>query len=220
MADLPILFSAPMVRAILREIEQPGSGKTQTRRVLSNSKPASLFNGQWADSYVLDPGNQSWRDSEIRYAVGDQLWVREAWAPLEALTHSDPGVTALANRGFYRADDGTVDGEISRWRSSIHMPRWASRITLIVTEVRVERLQDITEADAKAEGVDCDSDGWRDYQMSTTQCCTNARDSFRTLWDSLNGDRPGCAWSDNPWIAAYTFRPILGNIDQIGRATA
>lgn len=219
MADRPILFSALMVRAILREIEQPGTGKTQTRRVLTPQphpdmgfiglcapKPTAVFGYPTPDADLKVP---------LRFMQGDHLWVREAWAPLDALTHSDPGATALANRGFYRADDGTVDGEISRWRPSIHMPRWASRITLVVTDVRIERLQDVSETDAIAEGVECDSDGWHEYQMSTTQCCTNARDSFRTLWDSVNGDRPGCAWRNNPWIEAFTFRPFLGNINKV-----
>ena len=92
------------------------------------------------------------------------------------------------------------------------MPRWASRLTLIVTDVRVQRLQDISEADARDEGVECDSDGWRDYMMPTTQCCGSARNSFATLWDSLNAER--APWSSNPWVVAVTFRPVLGNIDR------
>ncbi len=91
------------------------------------------------------------------------------------------------------------------WRSSMFMPRWASRLTLIVEDVRVERLQDISETDALAEGVQRDSDGWRDYQMPQTQCCATAKASYQTLWDEINGDG---AWAANPWVAAYTFRVI------------
>lgn len=226
MADRPILFSALMVRAILREIEQPGTGKTQTRRVLTPQphpdmgfiglcapKPTAVFGYPTPDADLKVP---------LRFMQGDHLWVREAWAPLDALTHSDPGATALANRGLYRADDGTVDGEISRWRSSIHMPRWASRITLVVTDVRVERLQDITDAEAKAEGCGLSQeqvannadlalrpppvhgDFWYQY---------TARGNFLKLWCEIHGGID--AWDANPWVAACTFRPILGNIDQV-----
>lgn len=95
------------------------------------------------------------------------------------------------------------------------MPRWASRLTLIVTGVKIQRLQDISEEDAIAEGVERDSDGWRDYLMPHTQCCTNATDSFHTLWDHING--PG-AWAANPWVVAYSYRAISKNIDLIAEA--
>jgi hypothetical protein len=94
------------------------------------------------------------------------------------------------------------------------MPRWASRLTLTVTDVRVQRVQEISEADAVAEGVESDSDGWRDYQMPNTQCCGTALESFRTLWDSLNAPR-GYGWDANPFVAAYTFTVARQNIDQV-----
>ena len=124
----------------------------------------------------------------------------------------------LVNKLAWRPDDWPKAGEKIEWagkfRQGMHMPRWASRITLIVTDVRMQRLQEISSGDATAEGVGQDSDGWHDYQMPGTQCCANARASFRTLWDSLNAVR-GYGWDANPWVAAYTFRPILGNIDQV-----
>jgi hypothetical protein len=206
-----------MVRAVLREIEQPGTGKTQTRRVLSNSKPNSLFNGQWADSYVLDPGNASWREQELRYAVGDRLYVREHWRTHSVLDGDSPS-ELQGVRVWYEADPGYKPQ--SRFRQAMHMPRWASRITLIVTDVRVQRLQEISEEDAIAEGLEGDHiNAWRCYlpepKGQTHWACP--RQSFRTLWDSLNAER-GFGWNVNAWVAAYTFRPIAGNIDQIAEA--
>ena len=101
------------------------------------------------------------------------------------------------------------------------MPRWASRITLEVTGVKVERLQDISEEDAIAEGIDPFTDfqpkgHWRRYRDASGLGyvdCPIA--SFASLWTEINGP---AAWEANPWVAAYTFRPILGNIDQIARA--
>lgn len=217
MSDLPILFSAPMVRAILREIEQPGTGKTQTRRILGKTGHCNIFElGVWADSYVLDPGNISWRERDTPYAVRDRLWVRESWrceARYDALSPAQFRSVPI----YYAADPNPRDSEpgcAGRLRASMHMPRWASRLTLIVEDVRVQRLQEISEEDAIAEGVECDSDGWRDYLMPATQCCASAKDSYRTLWGSINGEKH--PWSSNPWIVAVTFRPILGNIDLIG----
>ena len=212
MKDGPILFSAPMIRAIL------DGRKTQTRRVLDawcDEPPAFVEDGVIT---AFDENYQPYRWPRTK-AVGDRLWVREAWAPLSALTHKDPGAQALADRGFYRADDSTVDGEISRWRPSIHMPRWASRITLIVTDVRVQRLQDISEEDAIAEGVVKVRDACHvirgfDYDLSGL-CHTSAITPFQKLWMHINGDD---AWEANPWVAAYTFTPIFQNIDQIAEA--
>jgi hypothetical protein len=230
MADLPILFSGPMVRALLREIEQPGTGKTQTRRVLSNSKPNSLFNGQWADSYVLDPGNASWREQELRYAVGDRLYVREAWrcngwatdvATIFYRASEGDGYTAMCEQ--YPVAGKTPQRVTATWRPGIHMPRWASRITLTVTDVRAQRLQEISKEDAIAEGIeDVTSEvssgdkslrfwkryrdgGWNGY-------IDNPIASYASLWTEING--PG-SWEANPWVAAYTFRPVLGNIDEV-----
>ncbi len=213
MADKPILFSGPMVRALL------AGTKTQTRRVIKPRGHASLFDGSWADSYVLDPGNKDWRDSEVRIAVGDRLYVRETWAPLDRLTHNDPGTQALADRGFYQADGGTVAGEISRWTPAIHQPRWASRLTLTVTEVRVERLKDCSSRDAIAEGIQGNEfEGWLDYSPGEKQCdfLVDPRQSYRTLWDSINGEG---AWDANPWVAAYTFTVERRNIDQLPLAS-
>ena len=90
-------------------------------------------------------------------------------------------------------------GDMPRWRPSIHMPRWASRITLEITNVRVERLQDISEEDAKAEGCRIWKGVPGDGEMSATQ-------AFVRLWDSINGKKPGRTWRDNPWVWVIEFR--------------
>lgn len=218
MSDKPILFSAPMVRALL------AGTKTQTRRVMStkpNANRPNLFDGTWSDDYVLDPGNEAWRQAALRIHVGDRLYVREAWAPLVALTHNDPGVQALADRGFYRADAGTVEGEISMWLPGIHQPRWASRLTLHVTDVRVQRLHDISEEDALAEGM---TDATAEAIMtpdelalyaSTHILCPEARGRilYQHIWDQINGTREVPEpWALNPWVAAYTFEVERANI--------
>lgn len=208
MADRPILFSAPMVRALL------DGRKTQTRRILK-PQPTSHV---WRHGWSLEDG-ATWSDKtttrKIPFWAGDRLWVREAF-------RGSKGYDTYPPRGWshwpvhYEADgapDPRDELEMNgRLRPGIHMPRWASRLTLIVTDVRVEQLQEISEADAIAEGVERDSDGWRDYLMPQTQCCASATDSYRTLWDSING---AGAWEANPWVAAYTFRVIKENIDRI-----
>ncbi|MBC8718218.1 hypothetical protein [Ochrobactrum sp. Marseille-Q0166] len=237
MTDRPILFSAPMVRALLE------GRKTQTRRILKPQPPEwaticqqpTMLNvlHQWVPS-----GLWAWSETEQhpprvlrrwpvnekrehywlkpKFSTGDRLWVREAWAPLTALTYNDPGTQALADGVFYKADDSTIEGEIVRWRPSIHMPRWASRITLEVIDVRVERLHDISETDAIAEGVVKVRDACHvirgfDYDLSGL-CHTSAVTPFLKLWNHINGPD---AWELNPWVAAYTFHVINRNIDQI-----
>lgn len=241
MADLPILFSGSMVRAILREIELPGTGKTQTRRVLDawcDEPPAFVEDGTIT---AFNENYQSYRWPRTN-AVGDRLYVREACrvsrmhdktAPRDlkprTMTVFFEAGGSIANQdapGDWKPAVWPEIGERPEWtgkyRQAMHMPRWASRITLEVTGVKVERLQDCSDADAIAEGIE-------DYSGIDANCCgylnyaNNSEDgywlppvqSYRSLWDSING--PG-AWAKNPWVAAYTFRPILGNIDQIARA--
>jgi hypothetical protein len=101
-----------------------------------------------------------------------------------------------------------------RWRPSIFMPRWASRLTLTVTDVRVQRLQDISEADAVAEGIQPLNSGFGYYDPTGSQgaAFTWAADAFGHLWNSLHGPD---AWDKNPWVAAYTFTVQHGNIDEV-----
>lgn len=226
MSDLSILFSGPMARAILREIEQPGTGKTQTRRILKPLPRRTIF---------FDPQTAE-RDQfqEPRYAAGAGLYVREAWrtwAEYDDITPRDLPNNSLI--GFEAGQNATIMPP-GRLRQGMHMPRWASRITLTVTDVRVQRLQEISEADAKAEGMwsyqttECDGDPRLDGNAYRETCWhwrrdieegdgySTAKSAFQHLWDSLNVDR-GHGWDANPWVAAYTFRPILGNIDEVAR---
>lgn len=204
MKERPIIFSAPMVRAIL------AGAKTQTRRVVKRYSADCIGwfddgDGLWAQRFI-DPSSgspylKSWRDRCPHGLPGNRLWVRETWG---ALPHMLDGFQRESLR--YRAD-GEYQNEHGtwRWRPSIHMPRWASRITLEVTGVRVERLQDISAADAIAEGIEAEGDEWRDYLMPHTQCCLTPRSSYRTLWESIHG--PG-SWDANPWVWVIEFRRI------------
>lgn len=223
MADKPVLFSAPMVRALLREIAEPGEGKTQTRRAL-NPQPNMLNGGKPLNNgrgaYSTDAG---WK--RFRYAVGDRLYVREAWrADREydghspAKSHNGKPVLPINCPITYDAD---VIPDFGKNRQGMHMPRWASRITLEVTDVKVERLQDCSREDAIAEGLirvpapvtavemGCD------YGFEGDSRHGSPVSAYASLWNHING--PG-AWEANPWVAAYTFRPILGNIDQLTEA--
>ncbi len=160
-----------------------------------------------------------------QYAVGDRLWVKETWRTSYALdyfrddlgrcprpTDMDPATTAIE----YLADGERELG--GKTRVSIHMPRWASRLTLLVDDVRVERLQDISEADAIAEGASCyicetgKIDGTSENECGCFHNRSVAVPSYQALWNAING--PG-AWDANPWVVAVTFRVVRENIDRL-----
>lgn len=224
----PILFSGPMVRAILREIESPGTGKTQTRRV-SKRQDIVLRYGK---PYVPVGVHSELPFSRPGWDVGDRLWVRETWWLVQVGGGRGGDILPFnAYEILYRADDHVNYFEFTgadepyddpflpfasdTWRPSIFMPRWASRITLTVTDVRVQRLHDITEADAIAEGAArlvMDDDG-KFYESDSG----DHRTGFAGLWDHLN-DKRGFGWDRNPWVVALTFRPELRNIDAPARA--
>lgn len=240
-----ISFQTPMIRAILREIEQPGTGKTQTRRVAKfvTENRGGLFYIHNAHGGVIgasDADVVAYGPNYAPYQVGDRLWVREAWRVSKTADAKKPrditprlmttlyeaggsmgGITKPPENSIRPASEYVPDLRypesmpdwVGRYRPPMFMPRWASRLTLIVTDVRVQRLQGISEEDARAEGVERDTDGWRDYLMPATQCCASAKECFRTLWNSINGEKH--PWNSNPWIVAVTFRPVLGNIDNI-----
>jgi hypothetical protein len=201
MADKPILFSAPMVRALL------AGTKTQTRRICKAELQAAFDRSGEA---IL----QRWPNQKgTGWEVGDRLWVREIHAFVGSC---DPGL--LVTRADYpdcvpRHYENVPSESGVRWRPSIHMPRWASRLTLTVTDVRVQRLQDISEEDARAEGIEWRDSMWGTWRGDGSQLCggsDNARDAYRCLW--LNINDPG-SWDANPWIAAVTFDVRKGNID-------
>ena len=199
-SEKPILFSSPMVRAILN------GSKTQTRRIM---KPQPLFfTGR---KYIVpDSAPKKFHDcDDIRECCpygfpGDRLWVRETWRP-----HGDEGHLSLADATstctgpgdcLFRASASEAEDAIFRWRPAIHMPRWASRITLIVTDVRVQRLQDISEENAKAEGVVQTAGGW--WSAADGQAGGSPRSAFGVLWNSING---ADSWDANPWVWAVSF---------------
>lgn len=223
--ERPILFSGPMIRALL------DGRKTQTRRVV---KPQPLLVGQtytwpcdgrnskaaWA-SAIKDP------QSMLRFcpygAVGERLWVRETFAiGYESIDGKlqlfDENGDELDETVFYRATDPYLtwtDSEGCRtdkvpWKSPIHMPRAASRITLEITDVRVQRLQEISDEDAIAEGAKAFPTGYvfegTGYDRAKL-CHTHPSTAFAMLWDEING--PG-SWESDPWVWALTFRVVKG----------
>lgn len=158
------------------------------------------------------------------YSAGDRLWVREAWRADQKYDDHSPSNSHNGSPVLPVGCPVTYDAELipvlGRNRQGIHMPRWASRITLEVIDVRFNRLQEISEEDAIAEG--CTQALADDIMQaeelavyaSTYILCPDARARilFETLWDQVNG--PG-TWEQNPWVAAYTFHVINRNIDQI-----
>lgn len=135
--------------------------------------------------------------------------------PIDAWDGPDEGIGPSFNHDRCPGTDFCVWGndllaDDGPWRPGIHMPRWASRLTLTVTSVRVQRLQDISEEDAIAEGVDAVS-----MADAPRQTAWSRRQDFAQLWDSINGKHPCAAWSDNPWIVALTFSVTKQNIDAL-----
>jgi hypothetical protein len=207
-----------MVKALL------DGRKTQTRRVIKGEALNWLEPGMFTREYVALP------ESSLVGAPGDRLWVKESFRFPKFLDTESPNAIAKLSEDDhfdtpwrpintpwcptkFEADDHETDsalllryfgGEWGQLRLSIFMPRWASRITLEIESVRVERVQEISEADAAAEGVEQLSHGWRDYLKRDVQL-GDARWSFQTLWDSINAER-GLGWDVNPFVWVIQFR--------------
>ena len=135
-----------------------------------------------------------------RYEVGDRLWVRETWHGIEHPTDRDSEFIT------YKATAHPHILKTVKWRPSIFMPRWASRITLEITEVRVERLQEITEEDARAEGLVYHK-GFSQWYTSPDTLVFGHKTAFQILWDSLNAKR-GYGWDTNPWVWPISFKVV------------
>lgn len=217
MKERPILFSGPMVRALL------AGAKTQTRRIVKDLKwIEKTFPG--VDPYwrltepsgsgpcdPTDPRDLDWLMSRNHYGQpGDRLWVKE--------TYYNYGAFKGAGRSYYRADlgDDAKEPHGQKWKPSIFCTRKASRITLEITGVRVERLNDISEAEAEAEGImrneGCDpwtrEDGWIKYPLDRHTedfPAFTAKESYQTLWESING---AGSWALNPWVWVIEFKRI------------
>lgn len=236
MKEYPILFSGPLVRAIL------DGRKDVTRRLVR------LTNA----GHVKEPGgNRRWHpgDPEARKASpfglpGDHLWVRETFYVDTFPSGRLPKEPSPEEREslYYRADGECcelipecqcADAGPVRWRPPIHMPRWASRILLEVISIRVERLQEITASEVKREGVcipvtslDCPAGKVRpllrltgkhpptDYLDVAKVRAGDLTESdflraeFASLWDGINGKRPGASWAENPWVWRIEFRSV------------
>lgn len=224
MKERPILFSAPMVRAIL------AGQKSQTRRAVKPQpkndptkhhaiRPFRTPAGGW--NWVLDATGMGTGDAfPCPFGViGDRLWVREAWQ-----SHIGPYGESLLYA--YRATD---DDRLGPWKPSIHMPREACRLVLEISDVRVERLHDISESDAIAEGVESPDSSREDHDWSIcSQCggtrlytslgpnlgacpdtdcfeCDTHAKRFRHLWTSINKD---ASWDANPWVWVIEFKRV------------
>jgi hypothetical protein len=224
--ERPMLFSASMVRALL------AGTKTQTRRVMKPLPAVGLPGGDGWTSYAYGHGgwgglSRTENGGVTTYPVprcphgvpGDRLWVKETWHPSARIGADEVEIEYRADESsrvlhppsdfmWERWDDKWIHGG---WRPSLFMSRWMSRITLEVTEVRAQRVQDISEEDARAEGAKFHGgggvghSGWR-HDEAHGYVYANARESFCRLWDQINGAKS--PWSSNPWVWAITVKPL------------
>ncbi|WP_341352529.1 hypothetical protein [Azotobacter chroococcum] len=198
--ERPILFSGPLVRALLE------GRKTVTRRAVSIQPSSRADIGSYGvgQPFIRNP-NSAKKNLECPYGQpGDRLWVREAWAKTRVYQ-------AGGEEWFvYREGDNRTDYG-GPWKPSIHMPRVASRILLEVTDVRVERLHAVSEAQAMAEGITqfkpADKDGMRHFGLADGQGEgePTAAHAFKALWESINGPD---SWASNPWVWCVEFRRV------------
>ncbi|WP_059265020.1 hypothetical protein [Acinetobacter baumannii] len=224
MNERPILFNTEMVRAILE------GRKTQTRRLVKEkliSEQAEFESGNRPNVIHSEPSLKYYIDNSCPFGqVGDHLWVRETFS--YALNEDDHICDKDGNSVwdvkdahiYFAASEINVEG---KWMPSIHMPRWASRFSLEITNIRVERLNELSEADAIEEGVEPiivqdnvkvgngwakeNRHMWKGYKNKARAYQDTAKDSFNSLWESINGDG---SWDLNPWVWVIEFRVIQG----------
>lgn len=200
--ERPILMSGPMVRALI------AGNKTQTRRIIKRQPSVAVEHNGWPVEIArLESGAWGLCHGGVVHEcvgccpfgdIGDRLWVREAFRRHDGFVTYRADCTDVFNATYGRGF----------WTPSIHMPRAASRITLEITAVRVERLNDITEEDAKTEGADAPSGRLGGYPApwaTSKPGPLNYRDSYRRLWDSINGKG---SWAKNPWVWRIAFRKV------------
>lgn len=247
MADRGIIFAAPMVRALLdgRKTQTRrlfaarwGLGAPVNLRHHGVGDYSGLADdpASWGFPFAEDGCDMSlkhWPQTS-GYSPGDRLYVREAIRCFADVSddaeftyladgrrwHTGPCTGDIPDAGlksYFKLVDRAKKGNRVASSPSIHMPRWASRLTLSVTDVRVQRLQDISEADAIAEGIyevrSRSGDGMRHFGTEPNDSVwPTATRAYRALWDSLHAE-PGTRWEDNPWIVAVSFDVRQGNID-------
>lgn len=206
----PILMAAPMVRSTIE------GRKTQTRRTVklppwSTGNDGDVEIDERGIPQIIDRTSGCFADIPLLYKTGDLFWVKETFAHV---ANFPPTVR------YYATDDVH---ELRKRQPSIHMPRWASRLTLEITDVRVERLQDISEEDAILEGINVDLSlpnnvhrHWLDlgHDSKGAEWITgwDARDVYRQLWHSISG---AGSWEANPWVWVLTFKVHHANVDSI-----
>ena len=223
MAERPILFKGEMVRAILE------GKKTETRRIVKPGNTEGPYNRKnldilWNEGKVGDPGSiwlpmkhpsDSWDDFDegaaeaqffSRIKSGDLLWVKETWAKNPSCYDGDPEFVYKASFPTGSVDNthDTLEPH-GTWKPSIHIPRRASRITLKVVSVHAERLQDITDEGAIAEGIDPEEvHVWNMFNDPDEPVWTN-RSAYADLWERINGEG---SWALNPWVWVIRFERI------------
>lgn len=220
MKERPILFSAPMVQAIL------AGNKTQTRRVVK-IPDNGFHNYEFSHMYLHNAAFVSRIEGVTRAEhipcpygqIGDQLWVRETFCPIfpQDKNYNNGKPIEYDYKASYNHGDrlGDLIGIRKKWTPSIHMPRRASRIQLEIIAIRVERLNSITVGDPINEGVESlrnEGEFWRDYSNPdgkgiVSLTCNSAYESFMTLWESINGDE---SWTENPWVWVIEFKRVEG----------
>lgn len=210
--ERPILFHARSINGVLE------NRKSQTRRIIKPQPPVRWDRHRFVDDSLHEwmyqiPALDRHQVKSPYGAPGDRLWVRETWAmndikygwdAIPKNRPSDFGELTYRADGEWKDQFEELDGDIPPWRSSIHMPRWASRLTLEVTGIRVERVQDISEADAKAEGCRV-ADPVTGREVLFDDSMGSYRLHFRMLWDETNGKG---AWERNDWVWALDFRRL------------
>jgi hypothetical protein len=226
MKEHPILFSAPMVRA-----NREGR-KNQTRRIMSfcdglSCEEIDEFEFRCLQEYedgtyraIFDTDDEPF-SVVCRYGrPGDHLWVRESWSTERMFPNAleEPNRSSFTKmRYIYKADEKDHIHKLIKWHPSIHMAREASRNLLEVVDIRVERLQDITDYDCGAEGIERERDGFKCYEIihggkhkgdfHPWNVVPNAKikTSYQQLWESINGPD---SWKQNPWVWVIEFKRI------------
>ena len=219
MADPNFLFKPPLILA------NNEGRKSQTRRILKNVGALDIVTKANDGTFHVTASDGSHASPvKIQAKVCDLVWVKETWRPFDGYSNWDviikyfaDGVEKHFADGEYNSDwifpKAARNGNVP----SIFMPKWASRTTLKIADVRVQRLQDISEEDAVAEGVEVDEETGAYWGIEgsgvsgATPRYATAKVAYQHLWNSINEPR-GYGWDNNPWVAAYTYETIQTNI--------